>query len=139
MKGRILLQKVAVRGFPPRTYGDDDIPKKEQIRDLLRSRIKNLPELQRQSRGKRLWLGVTFYLLEGTSLQSRTGKDIDNLLKIVMDALPEYMDKAKMKEGLGLILEDKDDMVFQIEVEKVLVRFEAEEGIDIEIAEWQHN
>jgi len=83
-----------------------------------------------------LWLGVTFYLLAGTTLESRTGKDIDNLLKIVMDTLPEYMDRARVNQGLGLIFEDKDDMVFEVHAAKSLVKTEAEEGIDIEIAEW---
>ncbi|MDG7011926.1 MAG: hypothetical protein JRN17_02405 [Nitrososphaerota archaeon] len=139
MRGEVLLPKVALRGFTPRTYGADDIPKKIQIRDLLIPRIANLQDLQQKCRGKQLWLGVTFYLLEGTSLESRTGKDIDNLLKIVMDALPEYMDKKKMNEGLGLIFEDKDDMVFQIDAKKVLVQSESEEGIDIEIGEWRRS
>ncbi len=81
-------------------------------------------------------MSVTFYLLGGTAVESRTGKDIHNLLKIVIDALPEYMDKAKMHEGLGLILEDRDDVVFQVDATKVLVKSAAEEGIDIEIGEW---
>lgn len=136
MRGEVLLSKVALRGFPPRTYGVDDIPKKAQVRDLIRAKIENLPELQRRCRGKRLWLSVTFYLLGGTAVESRTGKDIHNLLKIVIDALPEYMDKAKMHEGLGLILEDRDDVVFQVDATKVLVKSAAEEGIDIEIGEW---
>jgi hypothetical protein len=136
MKGPVLLPKVSLRGFTPRTFGDDDIPKKAQVRDSIRTQVQNLQELQQRCRGKRLWLTATFYLLAGTRVESRTGKDIDNLLKIVIDSLPEYMDKTRMHEGLGIILEDKDDMVFQVDAKKVLVTSEAEEGIDIEIGEW---
>jgi Holliday junction resolvase RusA-like endonuclease len=136
VKGEVLLPKVQVRGFTPRTYGEDDIPKKAQVRDLLKEKIPNLSALQSATRGKRLWVEVVFYLYAGTTVQSRTDKDIDNLLKIVVDALPEFMDKKKMHEGLGIILEDKDDMVFEVHARKVLVNTEAGEGIDIEIAEW---
>ena len=136
MKGQVYLPKTSLRGFPPRTYGEADVQKKIQVRDLLRPKIDDLPSLQQLCRGNRLWLGVTFLLLAGTTVESRTGKDIDNLLKIVMDTLPEYMDRARMHEGLGLILEDKDDMIYEVHAEKTLVGSDSEEGIDIEIAQW---
>ena len=120
----------------PRTYGEHDVEKKAEDRDLLRSKIANLPELQAKSRGKKLWVDVTFYLHGGTPVRSRTDKDVDNLAKIVLDSLPEFMDQKKLYEGLGLILQNNDDMVFNLHATKVLVNSDTDEGIDIEIGEW---
>lgn len=136
LRGDVLLPKVSVRGFTPRTYGEHYIDKKAKVRDLLRSKIANLPELQRKSIGKKLWVDVTFYLHSGTPVRSRMDKDVDNLAKIVLDSLPEFMDQKKLYEGLGLILQNSDDMVFDLHATKVLVSSDAEEGIDIEIGEW---
>jgi hypothetical protein len=86
MKGGVLLPKISVRGFPPRTYGEDDIPKKAEVRDRMKAKIPDLGELQRRCRGKRLYVDATFYLYQKSSLQGRAGKDLDNLLKIVLDA-----------------------------------------------------
>jgi hypothetical protein len=136
MKGEVLLPKVSLRGFPPRTYGADDIPKKAEVRDRMKARIPDLGELQRRCRGKRLYLDVTFYLYRRSTLEGRAGKDLDNLLKIVLDAMPEYMDRAHREQGLGLAPGSNDDMVFELHAAKSLVDSEPEEGIDIEVSEW---
>src|SRR2546426_642826 len=106
MKGSILLPKVALRKFTPRTYGGHDVAKKKVIRDLFLRKVENLSEIRSKCRGKKLSLDVCFYLFGKSSLEGRAGKDLDNLLKIVLDTLPDYMDKMKSERGLGVIEED---------------------------------
>jgi hypothetical protein len=136
MKGELILPRTPLRGFAPRTYGENDIPKKAQIRDLLRAKISDIEGLKQRTRGKKLSVDVTFYLYQKSALQGRATKDIDNLFKIILDALPDYMDKAEKEPGLGLIQGVSDDLVFELHGVKHLVDTEVEEGIDIEISEW---
>ncbi|HZY93782.1 MAG TPA: hypothetical protein VFE98_02850 [Candidatus Bathyarchaeia archaeon] len=70
-------------------------------------------------------------------VESRAKKDLDNLLKILLDTLPDYMDRAKTVRGLGLIEEDNDYLVFEIHVIKKFVTKEADAGLDLEIFEWR--
>ena len=136
MKGSTLLPKIALRGFTPRTYGGGDVAKKKVIRDLLLKKIEDLPEVQSKCRGKTLSLDVSFYLYGKSSLEGRASKDLDNLLKIVLDALPDYMDKNKTERGLGLIEEDYDHLTFELHATKQLVSAEEYEGVDLEVFEW---
>jgi hypothetical protein len=131
-----LLPKVALTGFTPRTRGGGDVAKKIVTRDLFLAEIHNLPEVPKKRRGKELSLDVCFYLFGKSSLTGRAGKDLDNLLKIVLDTLPDYMDKLKTERGLGLIEEDNDHLIFEIHATKQLVSEEAQEGMDLEIFEW---
>ncbi len=125
-----------MRGFPPRTYGSHDVEKKKEIRDLLLTKIVNLSNFQNVCRGKRLSVDICFYLYGKSSLEGRANKDLDNLLKIVLDTLPDYMDKKKTERGLGLIEEDNDYLVFEIHATKQLVSEASEEGMELEISEW---
>jgi Holliday junction resolvase RusA-like endonuclease len=68
--------------------------------------------------------------------EGRTKKDLDNLLKIVLDVLPVKMDSEGKNDGLGLIKKDHDHLVYEIKSTKTIVFKEKEEGIDIEISEW---
>src|SRR5439155_23928351 len=88
-------------------------------------------------RGRRLAAKITFYLYSGSSQESRAKKDLDNLMKIVLDALPDYMDRAHTENGLGLMEGDSDELVYQVNAVKELVMDQAKEGIDLELSEWQ--
>ena len=136
MKGPTLLGRTSIRGFPPRTSGKEDVEKKREVRDRLKAQIDDLPVLQKACRGRRLSVDVAFYLYGKSAVLGRKAKDLDNLLKIVLDTLPEYMDRGKKELGLGLIEEDRDDFVFDLHAVKRMVENEDEEGIDIEISEW---
>lgn len=131
------LSRVSIRDFTPRTYGGNDIEKKIVIRDKLRSKIGDLDSLRNVCRGKSISLEVCFYLYGKSLVESRAKKDLDNLLKILLDTLPDYMDRAKTVRGLGLIEEDNDYLVFEIHVIKKFVTKEADAGLDLEIFEWR--
>ena len=63
---------------------------------------------------------------------SKYNKDLDNLLKITLDVLPKYMDNKKENKGLGII--ENDNLVNEIHAEKIFVKEDAKQGIDIEIS-----
>ena len=131
-----MLGVITIRGdFEPKTAKPgDEVERKEELRDTIRERIKNLPEIQENCKGKEISLDVCFYLnKERVEDKSRYTKDLDNLLKIVLDVLPDYMDNAKINEGLGLF--KNDNLVFEIHATKEFIFNKNDEGIEIKISE----
>jgi len=134
----ILLNKLSIRGFTPKTYGTgNDVERKVELRDKIRSEINNIQDIQKACRGKRISLDVCFYLYNDPSESGRSQKDLDNLLKILCDVLPEHMIRDKSETGLGLIEDDRDDLIFKINCRKELVSKESEEGLDLEISQYK--
>ena len=96
-----------------------------------------LPELKEKCKGKRLSLNVTFYLNENTADKSSYKKDLDNLLKILMDVIKEEMDDNEKKIGLGLVVKNMDEEIFEINCHKEFVSSDDGEGIDLVVSEWK--
>jgi len=134
-----LLLDISITGFTPQTYGNDDVARKIKLRDAIKSKINDLALVQKNCRDKKLSLDVCFNLFSETTELGRKTKDLDNLLKILLDTLPYYMDRAKKNEGLGLVPEDRDDLIFHINCRKNLVTDELQEGIDLKIYEYIEN
>lgn len=87
-------------------------------------------------RGKDLSLKVCFNLYKDPK-QPKKEKDLDNLLKILLDVLPEHIDNTEKRNfGLGLIDDNNDYRIYEIHCEKKLVTDVAQEGLDIEISEY---
>jgi hypothetical protein len=101
--------------------------------------MENLPDIREQCRGKKLFFDVCFNLFSDTDVEGRKTKDLDNMLKIFCDVFPDYVDRGKIVKGLGLIEEDRDDMIFEIHCKKRLVTSLSEEGIDFSIYEHVSN
>jgi len=132
-----LLAKFSIRGFTPMTGGKKtDVQRKENLTEKLLSEIDNIEEIKKSTRGKRLSVLVRFYLFEDSKQYTRYEKDIDNMLKIFCDVLPDYTDKEKTTRGIGLIEDDNDHLIFQVNATKELVKDESKEGMDVEISEW---
>jgi len=131
------ILKISIRGFTPKTFGTkDNIARKIELRDMIRSKIDNLADMQSKFRGKRLSINADFYLYDDPNDAGRSNKDLDNLLKILCDVLPEHMDRGRQQAGLGLIENDRDDLIFKINCKKEIVLEQSQEGIDIEISEY---
>ena len=62
---------------------------------------------------------------------------MDNLLKILMDVIKEEMDDNEKKIGLGLVVKNKDEEVFEIICHKEFVTNDDDEGIDLIVSEWK--
>jgi hypothetical protein len=78
------------------------------------AKIDNIHAIQELSRGKLLSIAVCFYLYSGSAEEGRAKKDLDNLLKIVLDTLTDHLDRRHTEEGLGLIEEDGDHLIFEV-------------------------
>ena len=134
-----MLGKISVRKFKPKTAkkGKETTKRKRDLREAFVEQNRNtLPELQEKCKGKRLSLDVTFYLNENTTDKSSYKKDLDNLLKILMDVIKEEMDDDEKKIGLGLVIKNMDDEIFEINCHKEFVSSDDNEGIDLIVSEW---
>ena len=132
-----LLAKFSIRGFTPMTGGKKtDVQRKENLTEKLLSEIDNIEEIKKSTRGKRVSVFVRFYLFEDSKQHTRYEKDIDNMLKIFCDVLPDYTDKEKTTRGIGLLEDDNDHLIFQVNATKEIVKDESKEGMDVEISEW---
>lgn len=131
MKDRTLVN-ITIRGFHPVTSSNTVIPKKKFLLEKLKASIGDrLPLYQKKckSAGK-LSLKACFFLYprEGKYIS----QDIDNLLKILLDVLQDYMDKQRKHEGLGII--SNDECVYHVDCVKKEVSGSDEEGMDVEIS-----
>lgn len=133
------LGKIRIRDFEPKTAkSQEEVRRKKELRDKIIESTPNLEQIKKNCRSKKFSLDICFYLYEGNPQDTtRYTKDLDNLVKIILDVLPNYMDSAKQNEGLGLMSDDRDDLIYEIRTEKKLVQLEEEEGIDIEIFDWK--
>lgn len=134
-----LLEKISIKKFEPKTAkSQEEVKRKKELRDYIIENTPNLPEIRNSCRGKKLSLEICFNLYYGEPKDTaRYTKDLDNLLKIVLDVFPEYMDKEQKNHGLGLIEKDNDELIFEIHAKKHLVIDKKLEGIDIEIFEFK--
>lgn len=127
---------ITLKKFPPVTAGKKVLQRKKDLRDAIKKELgeKKLKKIQVRCRGKHLLLDVK-YRLAKTPESGRSQKDLDNLIKILFDILPDYItnhSKDKEFEGLGLIENDRD--VFKICCEKEIVDPGPTEGLDLMIS-----
>jgi len=129
---------ISIKGFEPKTAKPgEEVKRKIELRDLIFSQTKNLNDIKETFRGKFLSLNVRFFLYNGNIKDTtRYTKDLDNLLKIVCDVLPDYMDTDKINAGLGIIEQKRDDLIYEIHCAKEFVSTTDEEGIEIELSEY---
>ena len=132
---------IKIRGFEPLTASSDVVERKKKLKEEIENKTKNLDEIRKFCKDKELSIIVKFFLYDGSKdknpqPEGRTKKDLDNLLKIVFDVLPEKMDSEGKNDGLGLITRDHDHLVYEIKSTKKIVYKENEEGIDIVISQW---
>lgn len=133
-----MLGKLSIRNFKPKTAkkGKETTKRKKKLQEAFVNQNKNLAELQEKCKGKHLSIKVVFHLNEYTEDKSSFKKDLDNLLKILMDVIKEEMDDNEKKIGLGLVIKNQDEDVFEIICHKEFVSRDEDEGIDLEISEW---
>jgi len=133
-----ILGKISVRQFKPKTVkkGKETTMRKMDLQEAFVEQNENLSELQDKCKGKKLSIHVTFYLNENTPDKTSYKKDLDNLLKILMDVIKEEMDDNEKKIGLGLVIENRDEEIFEIICHKEFVTNEDDEGIDLVVSEW---
>jgi len=133
---------IKIRDFEPLTASSDVVNRKMNLKEKIENETKNLDEIREFCLDKKLSIIVKFFLYDGSKdgipqPEGRIKKDLDNLLKIVLDVLPEKMDTDGKNDGLGLIKRDYDHLVYEIKSTKKIVYDKDEEGIDIVISQWR--
>jgi len=132
----IMKKMISLRKFEPKTAkAGEEVDRKKELRDKIQEKYTDLSDFCQVFKEKEKHsIYVKFHFLEGTGVEGRTKKDLDNLLKIVCDVLPDYMDNNKTEPGLGII--KTDNSIFEIHSIKETVTHEDDEGVDIEISEY---
>lgn len=133
MKWEPAFSKIEIRGFNPTTSRKNKIERKKILRDKIKAEIgKNLIKVQNRCKYKPLFIDSCFYLLHADDI-GRSKKDLDNLMKILLDALSVNMVHGQNPiKGLGLVIDDSH--IYKIKSEKQLVNSPEREGMDLQIS-----
>lgn len=108
----------------------------EKIMEAMELKNLELGELRAKLEGKLLSVDVEFQLFEGSPevTNTRFKKDLDNLLKPILDVLQVRLNSTT-REELGLGLVEGDEYVCELHAKKSLVHAPEEEGVRITIRE----
>jgi len=138
-----MLGKISIIKFSPQTAkrGAEMTVRKKNLRDEFETQNKNeLPNLIKNCRDKEsLMIKVIFNLNKNDENPATLKKDLDNLLKVLLDIFPEEMDDDKKERGLGIIIGNKDERVREINCHKEFVETHDEQGISVEFFEFTEN
>ena len=137
MKGSVLLKKIEIRNFTPVTPAGDYVERKKALKKEMLDKIPDIEKIRQKTLGKKLFIDICFYLNDKTAEEGNSQKDLDNLLNLPFDVMPEHFtdEKNQPTEGLGLIKDKSDYMIFEIHAAKMFVNTHEEEGLDLEISE----
>ncbi len=133
-EGKTILDINVVPFEPVTTGSGQNIAEKEgRLKKAILDRIKpeELAELAKNRADRLVTLTVLFFLWKGSPkvTNTRSVKDLDNLLKIVLDVL------KLGPQGLGII--EEDSYVSELYSAKQLVDNEREEGYRIIVEEFE--
>ncbi len=135
-----MLGIISVTKFIPQTAktGHEMKERKENLRDEFKIQNEDkLPDLIKNCRDKEfLKINVIFKLNTNVPNPSTYKKDLDNLLKVLLDIFPEEMDDFTKEEGLGIIRGNEDERVREIHCRKDFVQTPDDEGIIVEFYEY---
>jgi len=116
----------------------DNVPaRKIDLLERLKKEIPDLKKVQEKCKEAQFYsVDICFYLNKSPQASGELEKDLDNLLKPLLDVLAVKFTNSDNKpvDGLGLIGNDK--LIHEIHCVKKLVD-EKKTGFDIQISKWQ--
>jgi Holliday junction resolvase RusA-like endonuclease len=133
------LFTVELKPFEPHTVrsGRGHKNVKKQLREAIMRAVDGdeIGAAREKVKDKTLRIDVEFRLWKGSdkTTNTRAKKDLDNLLKPVLDVLQTSLNTQKTEPGLDLI--EGDESVHEINARKIIVDDENDEGIRIVILE----
>ena len=133
------LFTVELKSFEPHTVhsgkGHKNVKKQLHEAILRASDGDEIGAAREKFRHKALRIEIEFRLWKGsqTTTNTRAKKDLDNLLKPVLDVLQTNLNPQKTEPGLDLI--ENDESVHEINAKKIIVDDEGDEGIRIVVLE----
>jgi Holliday junction resolvase RusA-like endonuclease len=132
LKWKIAVQ-TGIRNFNPETASSNKLKRKKELKKALSIEIgKQYQKILKRVRGRELFINVCFYLYQSDQMGS-SKKDLDNLLKIVLDVLSVNMVNGQKKmAGLGFLKDDSQ--VFKVYCEKIIINDPKKTGLDLKIS-----
>ena len=133
------LFSVELKPFEPHTVrsGRGHRNVKRQLHEAIMKAVDGdeIGAAREKVRDKILRIDVEFRLWKGSdrTTNTRAKKDLDNLLKPVLDVLQTSLNTQKGEPGLDLI--EGDELVHEINARKIIVDDEKDEGIRIVVLE----
>jgi Holliday junction resolvase RusA-like endonuclease len=133
------LFRVDLKSFEPHTVrsGRGHKNVKRELHEAIMKAVDGdeIGAAREKVKDKTLRIDVEFRLWKGSekTTNTRAKKDLDNLLKPVLDVLQTSLNPQKTEPGLDLI--EGDEAVHEINAKKIIVDEEKEEGIRIVILE----
>ena len=120
------------------TQAGNYVENKKTLKKILEAKIGNLAELRNKTLNTKMLLEICFYLNNNTTETGNWQKDLDNLLNVVFDVIPQHFTDEKNQDidGLGLTEGKSDYMIHEVIAIKKFVDSREKEGIDIELSEW---
>ncbi len=133
LKWEPAFREIKIRGFNPGTSNKRKIERKKLLKKEIESKFgKDLKKVQNRCKKRPLLIDLKFYLYYSDE-QGRIKKDLDNLLKILLDVLSVNMINGQNPlDGLGIVMDDSD--IRKIKCEKQLVNSLEKEGLDLQIS-----
>lgn len=132
MSWKIALQ-IEIRNFNPETASKNKIKRKQELKNAISKKIgKNYDKILKRVIGRELLIDVCYYFYQSDTTGS-SKKDLDNLLKILLDVLSVNMVNGQdKKRGLGFV--GDDSKVFEIQARKKIINDEKKTGLDLKIS-----
>ena len=132
MNWKIALQ-IEIRGFNPETASKNKIKRKQELKKAISKKIgKNYDKILTRVFGRDLLIDICYYFYPSDATGS-SKKDLDNLLKILLDVLSVNMVNGQdKKRGLGFV--GDDSKVFEIHAMKKIINDEKKTGLDLKIS-----
>lgn len=127
--------EVEIRDFELLSGKVKRMANKKDLADRIVNEARNQAEIAYREIGSiPVKMEVWFYLWKGGKGVTNTTskKDIDNLLKLVFDALQPFVDSQKTTRGAGII--DSDGRVLQVKATKEIVDDKSTAGLKLVIS-----
>ncbi|MDV3292947.1 MAG: RusA family crossover junction endodeoxyribonuclease [Nitrososphaerales archaeon] len=126
------FQPLSLRGNKGRRYAQKEALRKEILKRIGEDELKEFSE---EYRNKLVKVSLVFFLWKGSPgvTDTRWKKDLDNLVKPVLDVLQQHLDSQKTKLGLNLF--ENDDYVCVLHAAKKLAAKPKDEGIHIVVSD----
>ena len=132
MKWKIALQ-TEIRNFNPETASSNKLRCKKELKKALSTKIgKQHQTILKRVINRELFVDVCFYLYQSEQSGS-SKKDLDNLLKILLDVLSINMVNGQdKKKGLGFLKDDSQ--IFRLHCEKKIINNPKNAGLELKIS-----
>jgi len=138
-----VLGKISIKSFEPKTAKPgEEVDRKIALRDFILKNPKNLDEVRGAKKSctgiEKFSVNVVFSLNRTDKKNSsKYDKDLDNLLKVVLDVLPDYMDNKQEDRNPGLGIIRNDSQIYEIHSVKKFENYDEDKvGIDIAFSEY---